>query len=217
MPSPQSGIRTKKKLLETAQDFLGRGDLEVNVETIAKEAGVSVGSLYTYFSDKNDLFTQAAEDALLEVVPELDVIVSKFDDPTLGFLCSVVFHCHRSEFDLQTARIILNSGPLGFAKYDEHRTGPIRAIENSMERGLNTCTDAEAFFSAVAGAFQEVLAQYFLGKASPHLAERVMQGFALQIGYSAEQFEEVIIQSQRFIAERIRTGVPLTSISVPTL
>jgi AcrR family transcriptional regulator len=55
MPSPQSGIRTKKKLLETAQDFLGRGDLEVNVETIAKEAGVSVGSLYTYFSDKNEL------------------------------------------------------------------------------------------------------------------------------------------------------------------
>lgn len=217
MPSPQSALNTRHKLLDAAKGLLGQGERDASVQNIANIAGVSVGSVYSHFEDKNDLFNQAAEDALLAVVPELEVIVSRFDDPALGFICSIVFHCHRAEFDEATARIILTAGPLAFATFDEHRTGPIRAIENSMDRGLNTCTDAEAFFFAVAGAFQEVLAQYYSGKASSHLAERVMQGFALQIGYSVTQFEEVISLSQQFIAERVRTGAPLEANPLPTL
>jgi AcrR family transcriptional regulator len=217
MPSPESGLKTRQALIDVAKHYLGEGNSDVSIQRIAKDAQVSVGSLYTYFEDKNQLFAHAAEDALLEVVPELEVIVSSFDDPTLGFLASALFHCHRLKFDSHTARIILTVGPLGFGKFEEHRIGPIQAVEYSMAQGLNTCLDPEAFVYSVAGAFQEVLARYFLGNASPFLAERVMRGFALQVGYSAEQFEEVVLQSQRFISERIRTGVPLTSISVLTL
>jgi AcrR family transcriptional regulator len=217
MPSPASGLMTRNALIEVAKKYLGSGTSDVSIQQIARDANVSVGSVYTHFDDKNQLFAHAAEDALLEVIPELELIVSAFEDPTLGFLCSALFHCHRNEFDLHTARIILTAGPLGFAKFDQHRVGPIRAVEFSMSRGLNTCLDAEAFIFAVAGAFQEVLARSFLGNASPRLAERVMQGFALQIGYSVDQFEQVSSVCQQFIAERIRVGTPLTRIAVPAV
>lgn len=214
MPSPASGLKTRRALLDVAKKYLGEGNLEVTIGQIAQDADVSVGSLYNYFSDKNDLFNHAAEDALLSVVPELEFIVSQFEDPTLGFLCSVLFHCHRAEFDLETTRVILNAGPVGFAKFDEHRTGPISAIEASMKLGFNSCTDAEAFFYNVAGSFQEVLAQYYLGTASPQLAERVLKGLALQIGYSEKQFDVVISRSQDFITQRISNGFPLLAQNV---
>jgi AcrR family transcriptional regulator len=211
MPSPASGLKTRHALLVVAKQYLGDGNRDVTIQQLARDAQVSVGSLYTHFSDKTDLFNHAAEASLLGVVPELEYIAAQFEDPTLGFLCSVLFHCHRTEFDPETARIILNAGPIGFAKFDEHRTGPIKAINVSMELGLNTCTDAEAFFYAVAGAFQEVLAQYFLATASPHLAERVMRGLAAQVGYSDKQFDDVHGRCEEFIALRKKTGAPLTS------
>lgn len=210
MPSPASGLKTRQALIDVAQKYLGEGAYDVTIERIAREAGVSVGSLYTHFTDKQDLFYHAAEEALLSIIPELELIVSQFDDPALGFLCSVLYHCHRGEFDPQTTRIILNAGPIGFAQFEDHRTGPIAAIEKSAKLGFNTCSDAEAFFYAVAGSFQEVLAQYFLGTESPQLAERVMKGLAAQIGYSAEQFEEVSSRCQELIELRLRDGVPLS-------
>lgn len=206
MPSPASGLKTRQALIDVAKKYLGEGTYDVTIHRIAREAGVSVGSLYTHFTDKQDLFNHAAEDALLSVIPELELIVSQFEDPALGFLCSVLFHCHRGEFDPETTRIILNAGPIGFAKFEDHRTSPIAAIEASMKLGLNTCSDAEAFFYAVAGSFQEVLAQYFLGIESPQLAERVMRGLAAQVGYSSEQFAEVSTRCQEFIELRLRAG-----------
>ena len=86
------------------------------------------------------------------------------------------------------------------------------AIQSSIDRGQNTCVDAEAFFYSVSGAFQEVLAQYYLGLASPELAERVMLGFAYQVGYSAEQFDFVIAESRQLIEDRVKSAAPLAAL-----
>lgn len=202
MPSIASGQKTRQRLISVAQDFLGNGETGASVQQLADAADVSVGTLYTYFEDKSDLFAHAAEEALLAVIPELQDIVSEFKDPTLGFLSSIIFHCRRPEFDPRTTRIILTVGPLGFAKFTEHRLGPIAAIQYSIDHGYIQCDDAEALYFSIVGAFQEVVAQYFLGIATPQLAERVVWGFARQIGYSSEVFQEAVICAQRRIASK---------------
>ena len=47
----------KQKILSVSlREFSSKGFESANINTIAKEAGVSVGSMYKYFDSKKDLF-----------------------------------------------------------------------------------------------------------------------------------------------------------------
>lgn len=192
MPSPASGLKTRQALMDVAKNYLGQGNRDVTIGQIAQDAGVSVGSLYTHFADKNDLFAAAAADALMDNVPQLQVILSGLEDSALGFLATGIWACRRPSFSPELARIILTVGPLGFARFDDYFQGPIDAIQNSVDRGLCTCDDIEAFVMAASGAYQNILAHVYAGTASEDLAERVYWQFAKQLGYSREQYQAVI-------------------------
>src|SRR5581483_4945598 len=53
--------------------FASRGLHQTTLDDVAKEAGVSKGTIYLYFKNKEDLFIAAAQ----QVVPTLDELVSK--------------------------------------------------------------------------------------------------------------------------------------------
>jgi AcrR family transcriptional regulator len=53
--------------------FAQRGLHQTTLDDVAKEAGVSKGTIYLYFKNKEDLFIAAAQ----QVVPTLDELVSK--------------------------------------------------------------------------------------------------------------------------------------------
>jgi len=192
MPSPASGLKTRQALIDVAKQYLGEGNSDVSIQQIAKDAEVSVGSLYTYFKDKRELFDAAAADALMANVPELEKVLSGFDDSALGFLATGLYACRRPSFSPQLARIILTVGPLGFAHFDDYFAGPMAAIQASVDRGLCTCDDIEAFVFAASGAYQNVLAHVYAGTASEDLAERVYWQFAKELGYSRDQYQEVL-------------------------
>ena len=192
MPSPASGLKTRQALLDVAKSLLGQGITDVTIGQIAQEAGVSVGSVYTYFKDKRELFDTAAHEAVLESYVDLAKIAFQFDDLALGFFAATLYACKRPEFDPQTARIIVEVGPIGFATFDEYLSEPTRAIQDSVDRGLASCEDVPAFVLAFSGAYQTVLAQYVAGSASVDLGERVLWLFAEQLGYSRDQYDEVV-------------------------
>ena len=192
MPAPSSGVKTRQALLDAAKRYLGQGNTDVTIQQIADAAGVSVGSLYTYFGDKRELFDAAAADALMDNVPELERVLSGIDDPALGFLATGIYACRRPSFSPELARIILTVGPLGFARFDDYFAGPFAAIQASVDRGLCRCDDVEAFVMATSGAYQNVLAHVYAGTASDDLAERVFWQFARELGYTREQYQAVI-------------------------
>jgi AcrR family transcriptional regulator len=58
LPQQQRSIDKKKKILDAAYEvFCTKGFYKTTTIEIARRAGVSIGSLYSYFADKNDLFT----------------------------------------------------------------------------------------------------------------------------------------------------------------
>ncbi len=57
-PQQRRSIDKKEKILDAAyQVFCAKGFYKTTTIEIARRAGVSIGSLYSYFTDKNDLFT----------------------------------------------------------------------------------------------------------------------------------------------------------------
>ena len=192
MPSPASGLKTRQALVDAAKGFLGRGETDVSIQEIALSADVSVGSVYTYFKDKNDLFEIAANEALLDSYGALEKVAFGVDDPALGFIAACLYACKRPQFDPETARIIVTMGPVGFAKFTEYLAAPTAAVQESVDSGNAKIEDVEAFVTAISGAYQNVLAHYFVGTASPRLGERVMWTFAEQIGYTREEFDDMV-------------------------
>jgi len=65
--------RQEEISIAALQVFARRGLHQTTLDDVAKEAGVSKGTIYLYFKNKEDLFIAAAQ----QVVPTLDEFVSK--------------------------------------------------------------------------------------------------------------------------------------------
>ena len=62
-PQQQRSITTKNKLESAAKTlFSKKGFHGTNAKEIADEAGVSVGSFYSYYSDKKSIFMEIIEE-----------------------------------------------------------------------------------------------------------------------------------------------------------
>lgn len=192
MPSKESGLKTRQLLIAAAQDFLGEGRDDVSIQEVAKTAGVAVGSVYTHFSDRRHLFEIAAAEALMQGSPKLIEVAGGLEDPALGFLAIGLYSCSRHEFDPKLTRIVLTVGPIGFVNIQQYFETPAAMVKESVAKGWAKCDDVEAFVMAVSGAYQNVLAHYFAGTASPKLGERVFGLFATMLGYSAKDYARVV-------------------------
>jgi TetR/AcrR family transcriptional regulator len=66
----------QKKILEAAvTEFAGKGFSEANINVIAKNAGISIGSMYNYFESKENLFLAVVDYGY----KELETVLSTVD------------------------------------------------------------------------------------------------------------------------------------------
>lgn len=71
-PTPSKSERTRAKLVAAARAvFETRGFLEARIVDIAHQAGVAVGSFYTYFESKEELLREVAATLFYELLPPL--------------------------------------------------------------------------------------------------------------------------------------------------
>lgn len=94
--------RTRSALVQAGLELLAAGDTKVSVLTITKKAGVSNGSFYNFFTDKQEFFDRSAEVAA-ERLSEL------LDRPLTG------------ESDRVAERVVTNFRLIGRA----HRLAPV--------------------------------------------------------------------------------------------
>ena len=72
-PLPPRGERTRQRLLEAgAQVLPARGYHDTRVDDIVAAAGVSHGTFYRYFANKDDFFRVLAEGAALRMIDLID-------------------------------------------------------------------------------------------------------------------------------------------------
>lgn len=63
VPTTPKGLRTRQQILDGARAVFGRdGFVNARMVDVATEAGISLGGLYRYFANKEDLFEQLIAD-----------------------------------------------------------------------------------------------------------------------------------------------------------
>src|ERR1700751_1689889 len=91
-PLRQDAARNRERLVLAAREVFGRKGLEAPLEEIAREAGVSIGTLYNRFPTRDELI-DAALAPLAERAVELAERAARDEDPWRAFESFIVGTC----------------------------------------------------------------------------------------------------------------------------
>ena len=76
-----------QELLAAALDlFVERGYAATRLEDVAARAGVSKGTLYLYFVNKEELFKAVIRESLIPVLDEAEQMISRYEDSSASLL-----------------------------------------------------------------------------------------------------------------------------------
>ncbi|WP_394823927.1 TetR/AcrR family transcriptional regulator [Pendulispora albinea] len=152
-PLSRRAERTRRKLVAAARSvFEARGVLEARIVDIANEAGVAVGSFYTYFDSKEELLREVAGALFHELIPPLPPDVGA--DPRARIEAGNRAYVHAYQKNARILALVQHqtlSDPTLRAMYEEARATFIARVERSIRRlqraGL-TPNDVSAALSA---------------------------------------------------------------------
>jgi len=74
----RSGIESKQKIIKAAMDVFSRkGYAKANIREIARTAGISVGGVYLYFRNKEELYRSLINERMLDIGSKTETIAGK--------------------------------------------------------------------------------------------------------------------------------------------
>lgn len=194
VPSIASGMKTRAQLIAAAQDLLSEGKSDFTIAQVAAHAGLSVGSVYTHFADREKLIIEASRAAYADVAQNWMGIIMKTlpDQAPLGVLAISVNVAESSLRNSRVAHLVLSTGLINWARSVDRQTDLVAIFAQAAAAGQIKCDDPEALVTNMSAAYQFVIAHYLVRTHSPDLAARSMWLFAKEMGYSREQFDNAV-------------------------
>jgi AcrR family transcriptional regulator len=133
-PKTARGRKTLRLLLDAAAEEFGeKGFHEASISQITQRAGVAIGSFYTYFDSKEEVFTALVRDLSGQVrdfvAPRMIAQPSQLDAEREGQQAFLEFARHHKEI----YRIIDEAEFVDPATYREHYTSTARRIAARLD------------------------------------------------------------------------------------
>ena len=170
----QKKRKKREKIIGAAIKLLSeKGYSKTKIKDIARQAEVADGTVYTYFSSKEDLMMKALTESLHIKLMEVKQITAKEPDVRAKIL--KFFDIHAIVFtqnpeiakflveDIRQIKEYYNKYPK-FSIFDEYRDYMKDIFNEGIEKGRFRNVSAEAFALTVIGAMDFVLTQWVLKK-----------------------------------------------------
>jgi AcrR family transcriptional regulator len=98
-------VRNRQRLLAAAADAFTTAGVGVSLESIAARAGVSIGTLYNHFPDRDALVDAVVGDSLDRIVAVADAAAG-LDDPWAAFEALILGTCELQARDRAVADLL---------------------------------------------------------------------------------------------------------------
>jgi len=133
-PKTARGRRTLRQLLDAAAEEFGeKGFHEASISQITQRAGVAIGSFYTYFDSKEEVFTALVRDLSAQVrdfvAPRISAQASQIEAEREGQQAFLEF----ARLHKEIYRIIDEAEFVDPATYREHYTSTARRIAARLD------------------------------------------------------------------------------------
>lgn len=86
----RKGARPQELLAAALDLFVERGFAATRLEDVARRAGVSKGTLYLYFTNKEELFKAVVRDSIVPVIGDAEESIAGFEGHSADLLRSVI-------------------------------------------------------------------------------------------------------------------------------
>ena len=124
---------TRRRVLDAARDLFDQiGYDDATIRAIAQQAGVSVGSVFTTFTSKDDILSQVMLDRLEELYTELQSVVPHLRGSTAD-RCRSLFAVHYA-FETRRVKLFLAHIAASYAWRNDPSTVPYG--RNARLRGM---------------------------------------------------------------------------------
>lgn len=158
---------TRRAILEAAEQVLSaEGAHAARVEDIAHAAGVAVGTVYNYFTDRqtllHELFRATREELIVRIDAALEEKSAPFEQQVRGFFRAAFDHCDRHRGVVR----LLFEEELAVQKAEGRRSAmrelSLRAselVQRGVRAGILRAEDAGVYPAALLGMIRGNLAQ----------------------------------------------------------
>lgn len=181
----QKKRKKRERIIRAAIKLLSeKGYANTKMKDIASEAEIADGTLYTYFSSKEDLMMKALTESLHNKLLEVKQITAKEPDAKTKILKffdihAIVFtqHPYIAKFlieDIRQIKEYYNKYP-NYSIFDEYREFMKEIYNEGIESGKFRDVSADAFSLTVIGAMDFVLTQWVLKKHNFNLRKMVVK------------------------------------------
>ena len=135
--------RPQELLASAIELFVERGFAATRLEDVARRAGVSKGTLYLYYANKEDLFKAVVRQSIIPMIDDADASVAEFDGHSAELLRHVILSWWRRIGATKVSgisKLILaeadNFPELARFYRQEVMTRGITMMSNMLERGI---------------------------------------------------------------------------------
>lgn len=135
--------RPQELLASAIELFVERGFASTRLEDVARRAGVSKGTLYLYYANKEDLFKAVVRQSIIPMIDDADASVAEFDGHSAELLRHVILSWWRRIGATKASgisKLILaeadNFPELAHFYRQEVMTRGITMMSNMLERGI---------------------------------------------------------------------------------
>jgi AcrR family transcriptional regulator len=133
-----------QELMAAALDlFVERGFASTRLEDVAKRAGVSKGTLYLYYANKEELFKAVVRDTIVPVIGDAEDTVASFEGDSAALLRDILFGWWERIGDTPASGIVKlvlaeagNFPDLAHFYQEEVISRGTRMIASVLERGV---------------------------------------------------------------------------------
>lgn len=157
-------LATRRRVLDAARDLFDEiGYDDATIRAIAQRAGVSVGSVFTTFTSKDDILSQVMLDRLEDLYGELQSVLPHMRGSTAD-RCRSLFAVHYA-FETRRTKLFLAHIAASYSWRSDHTTVPygrnarlrgmlIDGVNQGVERGeLRAGTDADVVVDCLMAAY----------------------------------------------------------------
>jgi len=179
----RSGIESKQKIMKAAMSiFSRRGYAKTSIREIARTAGISIGGVYLYFRNKEELYRSLISERMLDIGSKTEAIARKA--PSASEALSSFLNLHLEHAMRHKEFILLHIREHGFAFGVQDKRKFFKKqrdlIEGIIQKGIRTgefrkC-NADDMAKVIMGSLRGVIISMALDD-DVHVTPQLMQDF----------------------------------------
>lgn len=200
--------KTRTKLLKGALCVFAQHGMEAKViNLVIKNAGVSRGTFYNYFSTNEELFIEVAREVSNEIIRIVDPLVQQQENPAASLACGLVSVLKLARAYPIFSQFVARGGPIAFSAGNMATEAVPREIRAGIASGLFTVTDERLAFDLIIGpvimAFHTVVNESVSESYTRGFAQAVLQSLGVDADsarwYASKDFDDVTVSEDSLL------------------